>query len=158
MNVHRGFSMLEILIVVAIVGVLATLAAPGMYNSFARDQIVEAAPLVDLAKNHVATVWSGGGALPLDNAEAGLPPPGKMIGGTVKSVAVDHGVINVVFGNKANGLIQDKTLSFRPAVVEDAPMVPIAWICGRTQGPAGMTVMGENRTDVPSAALPANCR
>jgi len=158
MSAPRGFSMLEILIAVAIIGVLATLAAPGMYNSFARDQIVEAAPLVELAKKHVAALWSTGGALPLDNAEAGLPPPGKMVGSTVKSVSVDHGVINVVFGNKVNGLIQDKTLSFRPAVVEDSPVVPVAWVCGRAQGPAGMTVVGENRTDVPSAALPANCR
>jgi type IV pilus assembly protein PilA len=150
--------MLEVIIAVAIVAVLATLAAPGMYASYVRDQVVEGASLVDLAKKQVSAVWLAAGALPADNAEAGLPPPAKMVGNTVKSVTVDHGVINVVFGNKASSMIEDKTLSFRPAVVDDTPGVPIAWLCGHSKSPQGMTAKGDNRTDVPSSALPANCR
>src|SRR4051812_8779731 len=101
---RRGFSMLEVLVVVAIIGILATLAAPGMYASFARDQVIEAAPLIDVAKKHVSAAWTAQGALPSDNAEAGLPAPVKMVGNTVQSVTVEHGVINVVFGNKASRL------------------------------------------------------
>ena len=146
------------MIALAIVAILATLAAPGLYTSYARDQVVEAGPLVDVAKKRVAALWLASGALPADNAEAGLPAPTKMVGNTVKSVTVDHGAINVVFGNKVNGMIDGKTLSFRPAVIEDTSSVPVAWLCGHSKPADGMTAKGENRTDVPSAALPANCR
>ena len=46
----------------------------------------------------------------------------------------------------------------RPAVVDDAPMVPVAWVCGNAEVPDGMTVNGDNRTTVPGYALPVNCR
>jgi len=46
----------------------------------------------------------------------------------------------------------------RPAVVPDAPIVPIAWICGNANVPGQMTVMGENRTSVPTNYLPSDCR
>jgi type IV pilus assembly protein PilA len=150
--------MIEVLVAVAIVGILATLAVPGLYMTYVRDQVVEAGPLIDAAKKQVAGAWAAAGILPADNTEAGLPAPSKMVGNTVKSVTIDQGVVNVVFGNKASGMIADKTLSFRPAVVDDSPVVPIAWICGNTQAPAGMTVKGDNRTDVPIGVLPANCR
>jgi len=50
-------------------------------------------------------------------------------------------------------------LTLRPAVVEeDAPIVPVAWICGFASVPDKMTVKGANRTDVPKDYLPARCR
>jgi len=155
---ERAFSMIEVLVALAIVGVLAALAVPGLYLSYARDQVVEAGSLVDVAKKGVSAAWSGAGTMPANNAEAGLPPPAKMVGNTVKSVTVSDGVIDVAFGNKAFGMLQDKVLTIRPAVVEDAPVVPIAWVCGNAPPPASMTVRGQNRTDVPESALPVNCR
>jgi type IV pilus assembly protein PilA len=49
-------------------------------------------------------------------------------------------------------------LTLRPAVVEDAPVVPIAWVCGYAPAPEKMTVHGENRTTVPQRYLPWKCR
>jgi type IV pilus assembly protein PilA len=49
-------------------------------------------------------------------------------------------------------------LTLRPAVVEDAPVVPVAWVCGHASVPAKMTVRGTNRTDVPVRYLPMRCR
>jgi type IV pilus assembly protein PilA len=153
-----GFSMIEILVALSILGILVALAAPGVYNSLVRDQVVEAASLIDVAKKHVAAVWAAGGTMPANNAEAGLPAPSKMIGNTVTSVSVDNGVITVTMGNKASTVLTGKVLTIRPAVVDDSPVVPVAWVCGNARGPDGMTVRGENRTDVPSYALPVNCR
>ena len=96
--------------------------------------------------------------MPRSNVEAGLPIPGKMVANYVRSVTVNDGVIEVVFGNNASGAIADKLLVFRPAVVDDTPAVPIAWVCGHAPVPANMTVRGEDRTDLPSATLPVNCR
>ncbi len=96
--------------------------------------------------------------MPATNVEAGLPPASKMVGNTVTAVSVDQGVITVTFGNKASTVLTGKVLTLRPAVVDDAPMVPVAWVCGNATGPAGMSVRGANATDLPSYALPVNCR
>lgn len=150
--------MLEILIAVAIVGVLATLAAPGLYLSHVRAQIVDSAPLVDVAKKQVAAHWAAGGDMPANNAEAGLPAPDKMVNNYVKSVTVSDGAIDIVFGNNASGMIADKILTIRPAVVEDAPIVPVAWVCAAAAVPPKMTVRGQDRTSAPANVLPVNCR
>jgi type IV pilus assembly protein PilA len=63
-----------------------------------------------------------------------------------------------VFGNTVSGMIADKVLTFRPAVVEDAPAVPIAWVCAGARVPANMAVHGEDHTDLPSSVRPVNCR
>lgn len=150
--------MVEILVAVAIVGILAALAVPSLYVGAVRAQVTEAAPVIDVAKKQVAAFWAGTGDLPANNAEAGLPAPDKMVNNYVKSVTVREGVIDVVFGNSASGMIADKVLTLRPAVVDDAPIVPVAWVCAFAAVPEKMTVRGQNRTDVPASVLPVNCR
>jgi type IV pilus assembly protein PilA len=76
----------------------------------------------------------------------------------VANVAVESGAVHVTFGNQANGALKDKVLSLRPAIVEDATMVPVAWVCGNAKAPDKMTAKGTNRTDVPDRFLPLNCR
>ena len=154
----RGFSLIEIMVAVAIVAVLATLAVPSLLGPVVRDQVVAAAPLIDLAKKQVAAAWAAHQALPADNAAAGLPAPDRMVNNFVQSVAIADGVIEVTFGNSAHPEIRGKVLVLRPAVVEDAPVVPVAWICAFAAVPATMTVHGENRTTVPPIALPLNCK
>ncbi len=154
----RGFTMMEILVAVAIVAILATLAVPSMHNSIVRDEIVKAAPLADLAKKPIAAMWAATGEFPANNAAAGLPPADKIVSNHVTSVAVHDGAIRITFGNNAHGTIAGKVLTLRPAVVEDTPVVPVAWVCGHAAVPAKMTVMGVDVTDIPTAMLPFNCR
>lgn len=154
----HGFSMLELMVAIAIVGILVTLAVPSMYTSIVRDQIVQAMPLADVAKKPVAAAWLATHALPADNAAAGLPPADKIVNNYISSVAVVNGAIQVTFGNSAHSNIAGKVLSLRPAVVEDAPIVPVAWVCGYAAVPGNMTAQGENATTVPSNVLPQNCR
>jgi len=149
---------MEILIALAIVGILATLAMPGLYNGLVRDQVVESGPLIDTARKKVAAYWAGSGTMPATNHDAGLPAPDKLVGNYVRSIVVRDGVIDVEFGNKASGALAGKILSFRPAVVEDTPMVPVAWVCAGAASPSGMTVRGDDRTNVAPAVLPVNCR
>lgn len=153
-----GFTMMEIMVALAIVAILAALAIPGLQEVAVRDQVVNAGPLADLAKKAVEAAWTATQTLPADNATAGLPPADKIVNNYVRSVTVHGGVVDVTFGNNASTAIAGKVLTFRPAVVDDAPVVPIAWVCGRAQVPGGMSVRGEDATNIPMAMLPVNCR
>jgi type IV pilus assembly protein PilA len=157
-RLRAGFTLIEIVIALAVVAILVTLALPSVQGPLVRQQVVDSAALINLAKSAVAGKWATTMTLPLDNAEAALPPPDKMVGNYVVSVTVEDGAIHVVFGNQANGAIKGKTLSFRPAVVDGAPLVPVAWVCGAAATPAKMSAKGSNRTDVEAKFLPVNCR
>ena len=154
----RGFTMLELMAVVAVIAILATLAMPSYFDRIVRDQIKAALPLAEIAKQPIAASWLAAQVLPVDNAAAGLPPAEKIVANYVSSVAVDHGAIHLTFGNRANKAIAGKLLTLRPAIVEDAPIVPVAWACGYAEAPDGMTVNGANRTNVPEPLLPIECR
>jgi type IV pilus assembly protein PilA len=158
MKAHAaGFTLIELLVVIAIIAILAAFATPSLQGKLVRDQIVEAMRLADIARAPVAAAWASTRTLPADNASAGLPAADRIVSNLVSSLRVEGGAIHVTFGNQANGAIRGKTLSLRPAVVDDAPIVPVAWVCGNAQAPANMSVRGENRTDVARNFLPMNC-
>lgn len=150
--------MLELMAVVAVIGILAVLAIPSYLERIVRDQVKAALPLADIAKPPIAQSWLIAGALPADNAAAGLPVPEKIVSNYVSSVAVRDGAIQMTFGNSASATINGKMISVRPAVVEDAPIVPVAWVCGNASPPDNMKVFGENRTNIPDALMPFDCR
>ncbi len=153
-----GFTMIELMAVVAVIAILATLALPSYFDRIVRDQIKSALPLADIAKQPVAASWLLSQTFPADNAAAGLPAAEKIVANYVSAVAVENGAIHITFGNRANSSIAGKILTVRPAVVDDAPIVPIAWDCGYAEAPDRMTVNGKNRTDIPESLLPIECR
>ncbi len=155
---NQGFTLIEVMVVVAIIAILALLALPSYQGKLVREQIIEGSALANLAKAPISAIWSASGALPPDNASLGLPVPDKIVNNLVRAVTVQDGVIHITYGNRANGAIRDKTLSLRPAVIDDAPIVPVAWVCGFATGPDKMTVRGANKTDIPKQYLPFNCR
>ena len=150
--------MIEMMVVLAVVAILALMAVPSYLDKFVRDQIVEALPLADIAKAPISAAWAALQAFPADNAAAGLPSADKIVNNFINSVSVRDGAIHITFGNRANGVIKDKILTLRPAVVEDAPIVPVTWVCGFAAGPGKMTVKGENKTNIPMTYLPLKCR
>ncbi len=154
----RGFTLLELMVVVGILAILALLAIPTYQDKFIRDQIAEALPLADIAKPPVAASWAFLQSFPADNAAAGLPVADKIVNNTISSVAIQGGAIHITFGNRANGAIRGKVLTLRPAVVEDAPIVPVTWVCGYATAPEKMTIKGESKTNIPPGYLPVRCR
>jgi type IV pilus assembly protein PilA len=152
-----GFTLVELMVAVAVLAILATLALPSFQAPLVRQQVVDSAGLINVAKTAVANKWSATQKLPLDNADAGLPDADKMVGNYVSSIRVELGAVHVQFGNQANGAIKGHTLSFRPAVVESAPMVPVAWVCGAAPVPEKMTASGSDHTDIAAKFLPLNC-
>ncbi len=154
----RGFTLIEVMIVVAIIAILALMAVPSLHGKYIRENIAEGVTLAKLAKDHVGAVWSVTRTLPADNTAADLPPADRIVNNVVRSVTVEGGAVHIVFGNRANGALQGKTLTLRPAVVADAPVVPVAWVCAFAPVPDRMTAAGANRTDIPREHLPINCR
>ncbi len=156
-NGVRGFTLIEVVVVVAILAILALMAVPNLQDKFVRDQIAEALPLLDIAKPPSNAAWAATKTFPADNEASGLPTADKIVNNFISSVTVENGAIHATFGNRANGNIKGKTITLRPAVIDDAPIVPITWVCASTKAPEKMTVKGTNKTDIPVRFLPSRC-
>ena len=120
---RRGFTLIEMLVVIAIIAILAMIALPSGQDKLIRTQIAEALPLADIAKTPIATAWASTHNFLPDNASAGLPVSDKVVNNFVRAVSIKNGVIDITFGNRAHPLIKDKTLSLRPTTVSAPAMV-----------------------------------
>jgi type IV pilus assembly protein PilA len=155
---QRGFTWIELVMVVAVIAILAAMAIPGMQETAIKKQVKEGLALAEVAKVGVQTAYVLGGAMPADNTAAGLPASDKMVSNMVRDVKVEAGAITLTFGNNASKLLLDKHLTLRPAVIPGESRVPIAWICHDLSPPSGMQVLGNDHTDLPSSHLPVECR
>lgn len=153
-----GFTLIELVVTIAVMAILVLIALPSYLDKVARDQVGEALPLANVLKPAVEAAWAARQPLPVDNAAAGAPAPEKIVNEMVSSVALENGAIQITFGNRASKALKGHILSIRPAVVEDAPTVPIAWLCGHAPAPSPMVAKGVDRTNVPAGFLPLRCR
>jgi type IV pilus assembly protein PilA len=154
----RGFTLIELMIVIAIIGIMATMAMPSYQDRVIRAQVAEGLALADFVKQAVAAHYTKTQAMPKDNQAAGLPPADHIVGNYVSAISVQSGVIVITFGNQSNRHLAKQKLSVRPATVEGFPQVPIAWICGGAGVPGKMRVQGGNETSLPPTMLPLDCR
>jgi type IV pilus assembly protein PilA len=157
-SASKGFTLLEMMAVVAIIAILAAMAVPSYLFKIVREQIDSAITLAAVAKTPVELEWKLKGSLPSNNATAGLPAADKIVNNYVSSVAVVDGAINITFGNRATSSLNGKVLTLRPAVIEDATVVPITWVCAGAQAPDKMTIFGIDQTTVKAESLTLACR
>ena len=154
----RGFSMIELVMVMAVIAILTLLAAPTFLDRNVQLQVQDGIALANLAKSGVNAFYGTKNELPNNNEEAGVPPKEKLVSNVVSEISVDGGAVTIKFGNNVNSSIVGKRLTLRPAIVKDAPTVPIAWLCNNTPVPNGMSAVGSNQTDIPLKWLPITCR
>ena len=124
-KVQQGFTLIELMIVVAIIGILASLAIPAYQSYTIRAQISEGLNLAGPLKNGIATFYNENGAFPADNAESALESPGNYAGNYVSSMTINNGVIEILYGNKANAQINGQTVIVT-AIPNDGS---VAWDC-----------------------------
>jgi len=139
-KMQQGFTLIELMIVVAIIGILAAIALPAYQDYTKRAHVSEGLTVAAAAKTGVSEFWASNGRLPDNNTSAGLPSAASIIGNAVKQVEVTTGgKIEITYNDKVeNG----KKLVLSPATAGGG----IQWKCGATG------------TDVNSKYLPSNCR
>ena len=158
MKQQSGFTLIELMVVITIIGILAGMALPNYQSRIIRAQIKEAMDISDTLKKNITEYYQKNQAFPLDNSQAGLPQANYLIGNYVTSIEIGQGAIHVHLGNKVNAQVKDKLLTIRPAIVENSPVSPISWLCGYSEAVSGMKAVGDNKTDIPAEFLELECR
>ena len=108
---QQGFTLIELMIVVAIIGILAALAIPMYLDYTTRSQIAEGLNVAGGAKVAVTEYYQDRGVFPTNNAEAGLDAAGNITGKYVASVSVNGAVITIQYGNDAHPFITGQTVT-----------------------------------------------
>jgi len=149
-KVQQGFTLIELMIVVAIIGILAAIAIPAYQDYTIRAQVSEGLNLAAGAKAAVSESYMDRGNLPATNVEAGIEAPGNITGKYVTGVQVLAGIITVTYGNDANALILGDTLLVTPIVA--AGQGSVVWGCAG--GGGGANPLAANPKWLPSACRP----
>jgi len=154
---QTGFTLMELLMVISLIGILAMVAIPSYSIYLKRAKVSEAFFLASSLTHNITEYYSTYGKLPVNLQALALPPAANLSGQYVSQMAIVNGAINIQFGN-ADEKLAKQILTLRPALVITNPPVPaIYWVCGYAEVIEGMTVFGENQTTLPPMYLPKVC-
>ena len=162
-QIQKGFTLIELMIVVAIIGILAAIAIPAYQNYTIRAQVTEGLSLAGGWKTSIAEFYANTGTFPICSSATGsatcVAAAGATSGKYVTSVVVGPtaGQIVITYGNQANAKIgaPPLALDLSPGLSNNNDVV---WVCGKAAVPAGLlTPPPADGSTVPAQYLPTVC-
>ena len=163
-TLQKGFTLIELMIVVAIIGILAAIAIPAYQDYTIRAQVSEGLSLASDIKAGVAEYMAQTGSWPLNLLEAGLGSAAgtDKTGRYVSGVDVGTGTITITYGKDVNDKINGSTLAIQPLVNVNGDVV---WVCGNADDPTDAvadpgdgTASVDGVTTLSDKHMPASCR
>jgi type IV pilus assembly protein PilA len=167
-QVQKGFTLIELMIVIAIIGILAAIAIPAYQNYTIRSQVTEGLSLADGWKTAISEYYAQNGSFPTCSttvaagAAGCISVSGAVAGKYVGAITISGtvaGQIDVTYsGSQANAKLNNGTfnvLSLSPGLDANYDVV---WVCGTAATPTGVTGVGATATTVPAAYLPTVCQ
>ena len=164
-SLQKGFTLIELMIVIAIIGILAAIAIPAYQNYTIRSQVTEGLTLADGWKTAVSEYYDQNGTMPTGFSAAGgvglIAAQAASTGKYVSSIVVGPlaGQIVITYSNaapnQANKALNGLKLDLSPGVNANGDVV---WICGKALPPATPTLAPPaDATSVPAQYLPTSC-
>ncbi|HEZ7233983.1 TPA: pilin [Neisseria meningitidis] len=160
-TLQKGFTLIELMIVIAIVGILAAVALPAYQDYTARAQVSEAILLAEGQKSAVTEYYLNHGEWPGDNSSAGVATSSEIKGKYVKSVEVKNGVVTAqMASSNVNNEIKGKKLSLWAKRQNGS----VKWFCGqpvtrnKAKDDAVTAATGKGTANINTKHLPSTCR
>ena len=135
-----GFTLIELMIVVAIIGILASVAISSYQTYTIRAQVSEGLNLAGNALTPVSNFFMETGQAPENRAEAGMSANASdTFGNYVQAIAVVDGRVDITYGNRASAIIGNAVLTMTPYETDDGS---VFWRCGHAAAPEDRAVVG----------------
>jgi type IV pilus assembly protein PilA len=161
-RMQKGFTLIELMIVVAIIGILAAIAIPAYQNYTIRAQVTEGMSLSDTYRTAVAEFYNENSVFPSGVSTTGsattIAMPGNTVGKYVSAVTVDpNGNIKISYsGSAVNAKLSGEILYLNAGTDTNSDVI---WVCGlqSSNPPTGVTLNGAGTTTIPAQFLPSSC-
>jgi type IV pilus assembly protein PilA len=162
-NIQKGFTLIELMIVIAIIGILAAIAIPAYQNYTIRSQVTEGLSLADGWKTSISEYYAQNGSFPSNSTTSAagvagdIAVSGASTGKYVSAVNVSAGgdILVTYSGTQANAKITGLMLGLYPGLDTNNDVV---WVCGTATVPTGVSsVTVTTSTSIPAAYLPNSC-
>ena len=154
-QVQKGFTLIELMIVIAIIGILAAIAIPAYQNYTIRSQVTEGLTLADGWKTAIAEYYANTGNWPAQGNLTGTSvSTGKYESGVT---VITGGVVEITYGGQANSKLSGEILDIVPYTNANGDVL---WRCGKATAPSGTGVSAAtstNNSNVSAQFLPTSC-